>query len=541
METERVIRVPTTGVFDFESLVSDPESKYVDKTALLYELARHKSDAQLFISRPRRFGKSLMLSTLKAMFEGRRDLFRDLAIDKLPWEGWEKPTPVYSFTMSKVTGGTFEKFQAALAELVRGLCGQIGTSYNMSVDASVNFDAFIAAAAAKSPTKKIVVLIDEYDEPVAKFLDDLETLNKVRSVLHDFYEKLKINSGSIRFLMMTGVTKLTKLSVFSGLNHLTDVSMDPRFATLLGYTPAELDGALRENVEALGAKSTMDFAKAKAAILSWYDGYRFSPDSEERVCNPVSIGRAFKEGKLEGYWETTGKATLIIDRIKAADKKPEDLENVRASKMTLDVCDAETLPMASLLYQGGYLTIKDVVPPRTDENGMPIEGESYILAPPNLEVRSALKDGYISQVMGLKAESFGPLVDRAKRQIASGDWKGYLYESLYGLYASVPPDWQIKDEAEAKRYFQLFASMTGANPQPEVASMFGYADAVIETPENVFVIEFKYRRSAKAAIRQIRDRGYADKWIGGPRPVTLIGINFNPRKRNIDIPAVEPA
>jgi len=541
METERVIRVPTTGVFDFESLVSDPESKYVDKTALLYELARHKSDAQLFISRPRRFGKSLMLSTLKAMFEGRRDLFKDLAVDKLPWEGWEKPTPVYSFTMSKVVGETYELFVEQLAKLVRRLCAQAGVPYAGDGAVSGQFDDFLQAAAEKSPTKKIVVLIDEYDEPVAKFLDDLETLNKVRSVLHDFYEKLKINSGSIRFLMMTGVTKLTKLSVFSGLNHLTDVSMDPRFATLLGYTPAELDGSLRENVEALGAKSTMDFAKAKAAILSWYDGYRFSPDSEERVCNPVSIGRAFKEGKLEGYWETTGKATLIIDRIKAADKKPEDLENVRASKMTLDVCDAETLPMAALLYQGGYLTIKDVVPPRTDENGMPIEGESYILAPPNLEVRSALKDGYISQVMGLKAESFGPLVDRAKRQIASGDWKGYLYESLYGLYASVPPDWQIKDEAEAKRYFQLFASMTGANPQPEVASMLGYADAVIETESAVFVFEFKYRRSAKAAIRQIRDRGYADKWIGGPRPVTLIGINFNPRKRNIDIPVVEPA
>ena len=166
---------------------------------------------------------------------------------------------------------------------------------------------------------------------------------------------------------------------------------------------------------------------------------------------------------------------------------------------------------------------------------------SYVLAPLNLEVREALKRGYLSQVMGLRENSFNLLVDRAKRQIASGDWKGYLYESLYGLYASVPPDWRIKNEAEAKRYFQLFASMTGANPQPEVASMFGYADAVIETSDSVYVFEFKYRKSAKAAIRQIRERGYADKWIGGKRPVTLIGVNFNPKKRNIDIPIVEPA
>ena len=317
--------------------------------------------------------------------------------------------------------------------------------------------------------------------------------------------------------------------------------MDRRFATLLGYTPAELDGPLRENVEVLGAKNKMDFAAAKAAILSWYDGYRFSPDSRERVCNPVSLGSALESGKLKGYWETTGRATLIINRIEKAGKMPKDLENVSADAFMLDVCEAETLPMEALLYQGGYLTIKQVIPPPREPDGQITKSESYVLAPPNYEVREALKRGYLSQVMGLNENSFNSLMDRAKRQIASGEWKGYLYESLYGLYASIPPDWRIKNEAEAKRYFQLFVSMTGANPQPEVPSMLGYADAVIETPTNVYVFEFKYRKSAKAAIRQIRDRGYADKWIGGKRPVTLIGINFNPKKRNIDIPVVEEA
>ncbi len=541
MPKKKPIRVPTTGVFDFETLVTDEESKYVDKTDLLYELARHKSDAQLFISRPRRFGKSLMLSTLKAMFEGRRDLFKGLAIDKLPWEGWKQPTPVYSFTMGDVSGETYDEVKEQLTKLVRRLCSMADVPFCERGYVPGRFDDFLKAAVAKSPTKKIVVLIDEYDEPVASFLDDIKTLKRVRKLLHDFYEKLKFNSGSIRFLLMTGVTKLTKLSVFSGLNHLTDVSSFAQYATLLGYTPKELDGPLRENVEALGAKNKMDFAKAKAAILFWYDGYRFSPGSEERVCNPVSLGHAFKEGKLEGYWESTGRATLVINRIAKAGKMPKDLENVRANKMALDVCDAETLPMAALLYQGGYLTIKGVIPPPREPDGQMLQSESYVLAPPNFEVREALRDGYISQVMGLGEESLTPLVDRAKRQIAAGDWKGFLYESLYGLYASVPPDWQIKNEAEAKRYFLLFVSMTGANPQPEIPSMLGYADAVIETPTNVYVFGFKYRKSAKAAIRQIRDRGYADKWIGGKRPVTLIGINFNPRKRNIDIPVVEPA
>ena len=536
MRKKKTIRVPTTGTFDFETLIKSKDGKYVDKTALLYELAAPTVDSQLFISRPRRFGKSLMLSTLKAMFEGRRDLFKGLAIDKLPWEGWTRPHPVYSFTMADAVGETFEEFKTQLAELVEDLYAQAGVPFPEKGTVDGKFGAFLKAAADKSPTKKIVVLIDEYDEPVAKFLDDLKTLRRVRSTLHDFYEKLKSNSPRIRFLMMTGVTKLTKLSVFSGLNHLKDRSSDARFATLLGYTPKELDGPLRENVEALGAKNGMDFRAAKEAILSWYDGYRFSPRSAERVCNPVSLGSAMESGELKGYWETTGRATLIINRIKKAGKMPEDLENVPARPLSLDVCDAETLPMEALLYQGGYLTIKEVV----RGNPKKYETDRYVLAPPNFEVREALFEGYLSQVMGLKEDSFTTLVDAAKRQIASGDIAEVVETMLFSLYAQIPPDWHVKDESEAKRYFQLFFAMLGANPAPEFPSARGYADAVVETASAVYVLEFKYRKSAKAAIRQIRQRGYADKWAGGPRPVTLVGINFNPRKRNIDMPVVEP-
>jgi len=176
MEKERVIRVPTTGVVDFESLITDETKKYVDKTDLLYELARPKTDSQFFISRPRRFGKSLMLSTLKAMFEGRRDFFKGLAIDKLPWEGWEKPTPVYSFTMANATAAAYDLFLEQLAKLVRGLCAEADVPYCEQGYVPGQFEDFLKAAAAKSPTKQIVVLIDEYDEPVAKFLDDIATL-----------------------------------------------------------------------------------------------------------------------------------------------------------------------------------------------------------------------------------------------------------------------------------------------------------------------------------------------------------------------------
>lgn len=193
--------------------------------------------------------------------------------------------------------------------------------------------------------------------------------------------------------------------------------------------------------------------------------------------------------------------------------------------------------MESLLYQGGYLTIKEVIP----GNPMKDETDKFVLAPPNFEVREALKRGYLSQVMGLRESSCNTILDRAKRLIAEGDIREVVETMLFSLYAAVPPDWRIKDEAEAKRYFQMFFTMLGANPAPEFPSARGYADAVVERPQAVYVFEFKYDESSEAAITQIRDRGYADKWIGGDRPVTLIGINFNPKKRNIDIPIVEPA
>ena len=544
MDTTPKIRQLTTSNFDFPALVESSGKKYVDKTDLLYLLASDREESQYFISRPRRFGKSLMLSTLKAMFEGRKELFKGLKLYDLPWECWDEKRryPVYSFTMAQVNALTLAKLEAALAKLVQGLCAEIGLKYDGKVDATVNFDVFLDAAAAKSPTGKIVVLIDEYDEPLAKFLDKPEALDDVRSLLHDFYEKLKNNADSIRLLMLTGVTKLTKLSVFSGLTHLTDLSMDPRFATLLGYTPQELEGALRENVVDLGERLGMDFEAAKAAILKWYDGYRFSPQSEARVVNPVSIGKLFSPGggTFKSYWETTGGSTLIFNRIKASGRLPRDLEDVRVRPIQLDVCDAAVLPLDSLLYQSGYLTIKEVIPSADPEDRRIGARETYRLGPPNEEISESLRDGFIAKVLGVEQEGFDTLLDRAKRQIADGDIREVVETMLFSLYAAIPPDWRIKGEAEAKRYFQLFFSMLGADPAPEFPSARGYADAVVQRPDAVYVFEFKYRRSSKAAIKQIRDRGYADKWKGGPRPVTLVGVNFNPAKRNIDIPVIEP-
>ena len=525
---EHTIKVPTTGVFDFPSLILEGEGKYVDKTDLLYRLAAPRTDAQYFISRPRRFGKSLMLSTLKAMFEGRRELFKGLAIDSLPWEGWEQPTPVYSFTMSSAVGETYELFMGRLAKLVKELCVQAGVPYDGDGPVSGQFEDFLAAAAKKSPTGKIVVLIDEYDEPVAKFLDDLETLKRVRSVLHDFYEKLKVNSGAIRFLMMTGVTKLTKLSIFSGLNHLTDLSMNACFATLLGYTPEELDGPLRENIEVFAAKNGMDFAAAKRALLAWYDGYRFSSQSEARVCNPVSLGSALKSGDLKNYWEATGQSTMIVNRIKAADEIPADLNGLAATSTQLDVCDAETMPLPALLYQGGYLTLSEV-----------IDDTTFRLGIPNKEIANSLAEGYVSSLLGNGLSDWTEHLAESRAGLRAKGVETLLRKNLKAAFAAVPHEWKIDDEKEAKRYFLLFMKLIGADISGERQSARGRADAVLQDKSGTYVFEFKYGRTPEEALEQAKTKEYGNPWLDSSLPVFYVGVNYDPEKRGIDDPLVE--
>ena len=306
--------------------------------------------------------------------------------------------------------------------------------------------------ANNSDRKQVVVLVDEYDEPVAEFLDDLPTLDKVRADLHEFYEKLKINAGFIRFLMMTGVTKFTKLSIFSGMNHLKDRTMDPRFATLLGYTPAELDGPLRENVEAFGEMNGIDFAAAKARLLAWYDGYRFSPDSEEKVCNPVSLGSALESGKLMNYWESTGQSRLIVNRLKAADSIPADLNGMTVTRTQLDVCPAETMPLATLMYQGGYLTIKRVRPSGKLDLGIP-----------NEEIANSLTEGYVSSLLSSGISDWTEDLADAQDDLIEKGVETLLRKNLKAAFAAVPHEWKIESEKEAKRYFLLFMKLIGAD------------------------------------------------------------------------------
>ena len=525
-----------TDNYDFARLINDGYV-YVDKTDMLWRLANGKNGTLFFISRPRRFGKSLMLSTLKYLFEGRKELFNGLKIAKKKWD-WSKTYPVIDLNMSDYDQSPGrEAFVDALKDDLVNRLEKASIAYKDSDRPPVLFRKLIQGLAASSPQKQVVILVDEYDHPLGGLLDDRRALRAMRREMHGFYSTLKNNVGKIRFLMMTGVSKFTKLSVFSGLNNLNDLTIEePEYAALLGYTVKEIETVLAPLLKMFARKQRVTGDRAVELLKVWYDAYRFSPYSGKRVLNPVAVGKALRSGILMNYWSKTGMPTLILERLQACDKRPENIDGVTATFEDLDVCDAEDLPWVSLLYQSGYLTIKDVVWV-DDKDGRRVK--ELVLGVPNLEVRASLKSLWWKQLMKIEERDFVALVDVAKRQIAEGDVRMLVGKTLYSLYAALPPTWRVKCETDAKRYFQLFMKMLGANVQAEEASAFGYADAIVETKKAVYVFEFKFNRTAKAAISQIREKGYADAYKADRRPVTLIGINFSMRKRNIDEPQIE--
>ena len=375
-----------TDNYDFERLITDGYA-YVDKTDMLWKLANGRNGALFFISRPRRFGKSLMLSTFKYLFQGKRKLFKGLKIEK-KWN-WSQTYPVIELNMSDFDKeGTREGFVRSLTTTLQERLEKEEITYKKSDAPGMLFDRLIKGlAAANEGDQKVVVLIDEYDHPLGGLLDDRKALRTMRREMHGFYSTLKNNVGIIRFLMMTGVSKFTKLSVFSGLNNLTDLTMDdPGYAALLGYTVKEIETVLAPQLKAFARKRRISPEKAIDELCAWYDSYRFSPYSNVKVLNPVSVGQALSTGKLANYLDKADLAVLIR-RLKEEINMPEKLGDFPATLDALELFDTDYLQWRALLVQNGCLTIKKVKWVE-DEYGRRVS--EVVLGVPNCEMRDAL-------------------------------------------------------------------------------------------------------------------------------------------------------
>ncbi len=515
----------TTSQFSFERVIGN-QNVYVDKTDLLADLAKIDG-GQFFISRPRRFGKSLMLSTLKCIFEGRRELFEGLKITKTDYD-W-KTYPVLLLDMANATGDSIEAIKSGLNAIALSAARTLGVEVEKDDDPSQTFRALWEVV--KERNLQVVVLVDEYDMPLQGYLNDSEKLERVRKLMHDFYVRLKSYSGNIRFLMLTGVTKLAKLSIFSGLNNLTDLTMSADYAGLLGYTHDELKEFFPEHIAAFAEKEDTTADDIFAQMLEWYDNYRFSPDNDIKVLNPVSVGNALAERRFDAYWNATGAPSLVIEALRKADKWPSDLDRVTVLKTQLDVCDALTMPVVPLLYQGGYLTIKDVE-----------KGGVLHLGIPNAEVRAAITMGHVNSVMGAnKGSEFNVASVQASQELNAGNLTGAI--SIFrSAVANLPYEWLIQDEGAVKiAFLDFFHAMDGAHVNAERETANGRIDAIVETADNIYIFEFKYKKTAKKAFDQILKNGYHLPYMEKGKTVTGIGLNFTPRKtkRGIDEAVVE--
>ena len=512
-----------TDIYTFSELVKNGFT-YIDKTDRLWPLVNLSVGKQFFIARPRRFGKSLTVSVLQALFEGRRELFKGLYIEPL-WD-WSRKWPVLRLDLGSVQPDRAEDLKGLFTNILAREATRNGVALREGESAPITFSNLIDDLAATSPDGQVVLLVDEYDKPLLRNLNT-PAVREFRDALKAFYSVIKTLEGKQRFTFITGISKFSKVSIFSDLNNLKDRTMELGQATLFGYTPEEvtrfLPGLLHRFAEANGWTDE----KGLAEIERWYDGYRFHP-AAERVINPVSLGCCLESTELRNYWSTTAMTTFLMDTLKA---KPLNFAKVDVDESVLGTYEPDRADFTTLLFQTGYLTIVGF-----QQRGA---ARRYALDFPNLEVENSFLRQVVPAYTGqetnrandIQADAVDALYDHEPEKFVA---------ALKRLFTNVPYDLTDRQNEQMwQAIVYVVLKMVGVAVLAEVKTNEGRIDMTAETPEHCYVIEFKLDKSAAEAIRQIKENHYADRFAGNGKTLTLIGLAFSKEKRTIVDSAVE--
>lgn len=488
---------------------------YVDKTAYIYELTRQPYS--YFLSRPRRFGKSLLLSTIAAYFQGRRELFEGLAIAQLETE-WEA-YPVIQLSLSTFNGVDIESLYAVITGELDSNARRLAIELD-SRDIAVRFNQLIERAHEKYG-RKVVVLIDEYDKPLneTRHLDN-ECHEKMRSILRGFYSCVKDSGEHLRFAMLTGVTKYSHVSIFSGLNNLTDISLEPWCNAICGISETEMHQYFSDDLAKFGEINQLVLSEVSERFRLHYDGYRFARTGEN-IYNPYSVMRAFTSMEFANYWFGTGTPSHLLKALALGDFDFDDLEGVSATADELMGLPSADGNPVGLLYQSGYLTIKGY------DDGL------YTLGFPNREVSS----GFFSELISVihpnpMGRGFSARNVRKAAQEGNPEQLVHLLEMGLMDYCSD----QTKDLSTEAIFNSLLYGMChaiGLDTKAEYHTSNGRIDLVIETKRYIYLMEFKINSTAAIAIKQIDTRHYSDKYKYDPRTLFKIGVNFDTKLRQI--------
>lgn len=501
------------GIQDFEDLQRNGYA-YVDKTNFVYKLA--DEGKYYFLSRPRRFGKSLFLSTLEAYFQGKKELFEGLAIYDLETD-WKK-YPIFHIDLNTANFREKDSLYTVLNDYLTTWECKYGTRESEATLA-LRFKGVIARAAEKEGCG-VVILIDEYDKPILQTLRDPELQAEHRAQLKAFYSVLKTQDRYIKFAFLTGVTKFGKVSVFSDLNNLTDISMDHRYISICGMTEKELLANFKEGINEL-AEANGDTEEATIAKLkARYDGYHFE-ENTIGIYNPFSVLNTLSRLRYKDYWFETGTPTFLVDLLKMHNYRLPDMTKERVSDDVINSVDSLSTNPIPVIYQSGYLTIK----------GYDERFKKYLLGFPNREV----EEGFLNFLLPLytSAGNNSPfLVDEFVQDVESGNPERFM-QRMKAFFADT--SYQVVGNAEL--YFQnamyLVFKIMGFYTQVERPTSDGRIDAIIQTPNYIYVIECKLDRTADEAIKQIENNGYAEPFLMDKRKLYKIGVSFSSETRGV--------
>ncbi|MCL2688454.1 MAG: ATP-binding protein [Chitinispirillia bacterium] len=498
---------------------------YVDKTARIHQLITGSGRA-VFLSRPRRFGKSLLCSTLKAIFEGKRPLFGEiagrpaLAINSLDW-GWEK------YPVIRIDLNVGEYLLKGLVELYANLNRDMelcAEKYEVPFTGKTESDRFarLIHALHKQCGRRVVVIIDEYDKPLLSTIENTDLHNDMRNALKGFYGVLKSSDSDLQFVFITGVTKFSRVSVFSDLNHLTDLTLNPAYSDICGLTQDEVEQNFEPEIKTILEETGRDRVMYMKKLRQQYNGYRFS-EKPLTVYNPFGLLQHFNEaGKFSPYWYETGSPTFLINLIKKQKINIAKLDNMRVRYEDFRKYDSENIKAEPMLYQCGYLTISDYNEKRNE----------YTLDYPNMEVSYSFANSLMEQYLQVTADRSQALFSKLPDAFEEGNIENAI-EALRPFLASIPYDIITDTENYYETVVFLIMKILDLNCRAEVRTADGRIDTLVETDNFVYCIEFKLDKSAEEALAQIDTKDYLLPWKGTGKKLMKVGVNFDSKKRNI--------
>ena len=489
---------------------------YVDKTEHVYNLAHNGK--YYFLSRPRRFGKSLLVSIFDAYFSGKKDLFRDLAIEQLE-QDWES-YPVIRLDLSGQNFSTKENFHECMSYLFDIQETIYGMDNKGEVE-SVRFSKLLQAAHSQTG-KPVVILIDEYDKPILDNIDNPELMDYCRTNLQSLYGVMKSNDAIIRFGFLTGVSKIGHLSVFSGLNNLMDISLFEQYNDICGISETELHRYFDDEIQALADKLKVTKTECYTLLKEKYDGYRFCEDETEGIYNPFSLLNALYSKKMNDFWFATGTPSALVKVIKKTSFDLTSLTRQRIDSTLLANPDAVFRNPVPLLFQSGYLTIKYY---NTD-------GDFYELAFPNIEVKKGFFNYLLEFYAPMQGLSPNSLIYDLRMSLVAGNAEGFM-QQLHSLFARTP--YQIQGDSEKDFQYAMFiiVQLLGIDIQAEYQTSNGRIDLLIRTEKFIYIIEIKLGGTVDEALKQINEKDYAAPFATDNHQIFKIGVNFDKATRRL--------